>query len=100
MKFQRVSFPSIKQLWGKIQVLFGFQCLTKAISTLSVENFVHILQSLTWNLKLKRENVYRLQDIHSKHTVSKKLAYNTNTTLKCSIIIIIAKDGLTEYVAR
>lgn len=51
-------------------------------------------------MKLKRENVYRLQDINSKHTVSKELAYNTNTALKRSIIIIIAKDGLTEYVAR
>lgn len=42
--------------------------------------------------------MYRLQDIHCKHTVSKELAYNTNTALKRSIIIIIiAKD---EYVAR
>lgn len=54
-------------------------------------------KSLTWNLKLEPENVYKLQDIHCKHTVSKELAYNTNTALKRSIIIIIAKD---EYVAR
>lgn len=72
-------FSKYQTALGMIQVLFGFQCLTKAISTLSVENFVHILHiKRIKEFNLKPENVYRLQDIHCKHTVSKELAYNTN----------------------